>query len=122
MKEITFVTRCAFERSKKGMKLKMKSISKKVKPGLAAKNVQRMVNIIEKEKHKTVNQDTENRMYVIQKMREFIQEGYSLEDAANLMMKDDIMKQFDYWTKNNLDVKQCIINLVKSHIPQKAAA
>ena len=36
----------------------MKSISKKVKPGLAAKNVQRMVNIIEKEKHKTVNQDT----------------------------------------------------------------
>lgn len=93
----------------------MKSISKKVKPGLAAKNVQRMVNIIEKEKHKTVNQDTENRMYVIQKMREFIQEGYSLEDAANLMMKDDIMKQFDYWTKNNLDVKQCIVNLVRTY-------
>ena len=28
-------------------------------------------------------------------------------------MQDDIIKKFDYWAKNNLDVRQCVMNLVK---------
>ena len=41
--------------------------------------------------------------------------GKSLDEAVDLIMQDDIMKEFDYWTKNNLDVKQCIINLVRTY-------
>ena len=93
----------------------MRRVNRTAIPGLSANYVQKLIKKEESMQNKTVNQDTQNRKYVIQKVNEFMQEGRSIEEAVDLIMKDDIIKEFDYWVKNNLDVRQCIINLVTSN-------
>lgn len=64
---------------------------------------------------KIYDKDSQNRRYVVDKVLEFMKCGKSLDEAVDLIMQDNIMKEFDYWTKNNLDVKQCIVNLVRTY-------
>ena len=71
-----------------------------------------------KEKAKN-NEDTENRKYIGKKVIEYIEKGCSFEDAIDLIMQDDVIQRFDYWFKNNLDIKQCVINVAKGFIRRK---
>ena len=71
-----------------------------------------------KEKAKN-NEDTENRKYIGKKVIEYIEKGHSFNDAIDLIMQDDIIQKFDYWFKNNLDIKQCVINVAKGYIRGK---
>ena len=69
--------------------------------------------------NKTYNQDTENRKELVRKVNELMKNGKSFDETVDCIMDDEIMQAFDYWTKNNLDVKQCIANLVKSYTNTK---
>ena len=71
-----------------------------------------------KEKAKN-NEDTENRKYIGKKVIEYIEKGHSFNDAIDLIMQDDIIQKFDYWFKNNLNIKQCVINVAKGFIRKK---
>ena len=71
-----------------------------------------------KEKAKN-NEDTENRKYIGKKVIEYIEKGHSFNDAIDLIMQDDIIQKFDYWFKNNLDIRQCVTNVAKGFIRKK---
>lgn len=85
----------------------------KVIPGLVAKNIEHDMWKSSEKKTEIYDQDTQNRREMIEKARKFIEEGKTLDEAVDLIMQDDIIKKFDYWAKNNLDVRQCVMNLVK---------
>lgn len=54
--------------------------------------------------------DTENREYVQNKIIEYIEKGLSKEKAIEEIMKDPIVKEFEYLTKNGLDIRICFKN------------
>ena len=64
--------------------------------------------------------DTKNREYVKDKIVEYIKSGLSEEKAIEEIMKDPIVKEFEYLTKNGLDIKECFKNWVRSKMnPRK---
>ncbi len=88
---------------------------RKVRPGLGINFAYQEVLQKAERTPKIYDKDSQNRRYVVDKVLEFMKCGKSLDEAVDLIMQDDIMKEFDYWTKNNLDVKQCIVNLVRTY-------
>ena len=85
----------------------------KIIPGLAAKYIEHDIWKSNEKKPEIYDQDTQNRREMIEKARKFMAEGKTLDEAVDLIMQDDIIKKFDYCAKNNLDVRQCVMNLVK---------
>lgn len=65
------------------------------------------------------SEDTKNRKYIGKKVIEYIEKGCSFDDAIDLIMQDDVIQKFDYWFKNNLNIKQCVINVAKGFIRKK---
>ena len=85
-------------------------------PGLAAENTEKKVR-----KPCEKSQDFHNRHYVMDKIFEYIKEGKSEEEALDLIMQDEIVKEFEYLTKNGLNLRTCFSNWVKSRKVQKGA-
>ena len=76
----------------------------------------------QKERAKTKakdSEDTKNRKYIGKKVIEYIEKGCSFDDAIDLIMQDDVIQKFDYWFKNNLDIRQCVTNVAKGFIRKK---
>ena len=88
---------------------------RKVRPGLGINFAYQEVLQKAERTPKIYDKDSQNRRYVVDKVLEFMKCGKCLDEAEDLIMQDNIMKEFDYWTKNNLDVKQCIVNLVRTY-------
>ena len=65
------------------------------------------------------SEDTKNRKYIGKNVIEYIEKVCSFDDAIDLIMQDDVIQRFDYWFKNNLDIKQCVINVAKGYIRGK---
>ena len=65
------------------------------------------------------SEDTKNRKYIGKKVIEYIEKGCSFDDAIDLIMQDEVIQKFDYWFKNNLNIKQCVINVAKGFIRKK---
>ena len=98
----------------------MKIYGKGKKPGLSINYAWEQVLAKRRvEASKVQNQDSQNRKYVADKVHEYMEAGKSLDEAVDLIMQDDIIKEFDYWAKNGLDVRQCVKNLVKSYPNRK---
>lgn len=65
----------------------------------------------EKKKRLNPNSDTENRKRVMERIAKYRKKGVSQEEAIDLIMQDkEVLEQFNYLTKNGLDMKQCILN------------
>ena len=90
------------------------SKNRNVIPGLAIHYTENYIREKAEKKPKIYDQDTENRKEMIRKFNEFIEAGKSIDEAVDLILQDDIMEKFDYWKKNNLDVRQCIVNVVRA--------
>ena len=61
-----------------------------------------------------VSSDTENRMYVIKKVLKYIKEGKSKDEAIDLVIQEEkVQKDFDYYRKNNIDLRMCVENWIK---------
>ena len=56
------------------------------------------------------NTDTENRKRVVERIAEYRKKGITQEEAADLIMQDkEVLEQFNYLTKNGLDIRKCIL-------------
>lgn len=54
-----------------------------------------------------IEQDKKVRKFVRRKLEEYVEEGYSIEEAINFIMeRKEITEHFSYWTKNGIDIKQ----------------
>ena len=76
-------------------------------PGLTAHKIQADI----KPKNKVSN-DTQNRDYVARTGEKYIKEGLSEEEAIDKLMNDKIVKEFEYLTKNGLDIRNCFKNWI----------
>ena len=57
------------------------------------------------------NTDTQNRKRVMERIADYKEKGISQEEAVDLIMQDkDVLEQFNYLTRNGLDIRQCILN------------
>ena len=66
--------------------------------------------------NKKVSSDTLNRDYVVRTVVSYINKGISMEKALDKIMEDDIVKEFEYLTKNGLDMKKCFRDWVEREI------
>ncbi len=89
---------------------------KKWQPGLASDFAMRDVTqkkSQEEKNQKGLSEDSKNRQKLVSKVNELIESGMSLEEAIDLVIQDaNIMKAFEYWKNNHVDVRECIKNLV----------
>ncbi len=77
---------------------------KKYIPGLSASRTAGQIY----DKNRTIgSNDTYNRKYVAKTIAENIQNGLSEEEALDKIMKDPIVKEFEYLTKNGLNLREC---------------
>lgn len=55
--------------------------------------------------------DTNKRRYVVSKIKQYMEDGMSNEEAINLVMEEkEIINQFSYLIKNGIDIKQSFRN------------
>ena len=72
-------------------------------PGLSASRTAGQIY----DKNRTIgSNDTYNRKYVAKTIAENIQNGLS-EEALDKIMQDPIVKEFEYLTKNGLNLREC---------------
>lgn len=76
----------------------------KYTPGLSAL---RAAGQVYDEKRTVWSDDTYNRDYVVRTIVNDMKNGLSEEEALDKIMKDSIIKQFDYLSKNGLDIREC---------------
>lgn len=82
-------------------------------PGLSARRAAGQVY----DENRTIgSKDTYNRDYVIRKVISDIKNGFSLEQALDKIMEDDIVKEFEYLKKNGIDIKSCFKDWVEREI------
>ena len=68
-------------------------------------------DIRREEKGANPNTDTQNRKRVMERIADYKEKGISQEEAVDLIMQDkDVLEQFNYLTRNGLDIRQCILN------------
>lgn len=89
----------------------------RITPGLAIERNSRHIDHKMHEIRET--KDTENRQYVINKVKKYIIQGKNIEEAIELIMQEDIINSFEYLTKNGLDIRTCIKNWVTSNMNSK---
>lgn len=102
----------------------MRSIDKIVKsnnriPGLSVRNAQSQVNTenrIRQKNKSSESGDIANRNYVQSKIIEYIKSGVSKEEIIEKILKDPIMKQFEYLTNNGLKIEACVEGWVENAI------
>lgn len=88
----------------------MKQIDKKTNkvrariPGIAMYHAEKDLRESQKPQ---ISQDTKNRNYVVEKMTEYMQNGLTEDEAVEKIMKDPIVEQFEYLTKNKIDIRRC---------------
>ena len=60
--------------------------------------------------------DTKNREKVIRKVIQYVKEGMTKEQAIDKIIKEEkeLVENFEYLTKNGLDLKVCFNNWVKN--------
>lgn len=85
-----------------------------------ARIARRIMNEIEcerkREQRPNRDTDTENRKRVMERIEEYrqkgiCQKGICQKEAVDLIIQDKkVLEQFDYLTKNGLDIRQCILN------------
>ena len=65
-------------------------------------------------KEAKLDEDVANRENVRRKLKDYLINGKTIEEAANLIMQDEeIVAQFSYYTKRGIDLKQCFMNWAK---------
>lgn len=60
--------------------------------------------------------DTYNRDYVVRTIVNDIKNGLSEEEALDKIMKDPIIKQFEYLSKNGLNIRECFKDWARREI------
>lgn len=60
--------------------------------------------------------DTYNRDYVVRTIVNDIKNGLSEEKALDKIMKDPIIKQFEYLSKNGLNIRECFKDWARREI------
>lgn len=60
--------------------------------------------------------DVANRKYVQNKIIEYVKEGLAKEDIIEKILKDPIMKQFEYLTNSGVKFEDCVTDWVENAI------
>lgn len=60
-----------------------------------------------------VSEDCKNRQYVQAKITEYIKQGFSKEKIIDNILKDDVMKNFEYLKNNGLSIEHCVTDWVE---------
>lgn len=69
---------------------------------------------IRQKKKQELNQDIKIRNYVRRKLEEYVEQGYSSEEAAELMVKEKgIAKHFNSYSEKKIDIKEMFKNWVQ---------
>lgn len=84
-----------------------------VMPGINTRLAFRDVNDRES---KIYSKDTQNRDYVVRTITSYVKNGLELEQALDKIMKDDIVKEFEYLRKNGIDIRTCFKNWAQREI------
>lgn len=84
----------------------------KITPGIAIKRTIQYIKQDEKNKSDTRSDDTKNRQYLVNKGIAYLKEGKNIEQALDLIMEDEVITNFEYLTKNGLDIRTCIKNWI----------
>lgn len=87
-------------------------------PGLSAKNTQYFIEI-EKRRESLQNEDQENRRYVRNKIKQYIELGMQQKEIVEKILNDSIMEKFEYLTRNGLDIKLCVTDWVQSTVKRQ---
>ena len=80
--------------------------------GLSVKNA--LGGMAEK-KQTITSSDTQNREYVRQRIIELSKEGLSKEKILEILLQDPIISEFNYFTKQGIDIKNIFISWIESH-------
>lgn len=87
-------------------------------PGVSIKNAQSYVNKMERiqKQNSPETGDIANRKYVQNKIIEYVKEGLAKEDIIEKILKDPIMKQFEYLTNSGVKIEDCVTDWVENAI------
>ena len=77
---------------------------------------ERLEKLKKEKSEKGIDRDSHNRKYIATKIRMYKKDGKSEKDAVNKVIEEEkeIVKQFDYLTKNGLDIREIFANWSKN--------
>ncbi len=89
-----------------------------VTPGVAIEYAAKSI-MGQKNMQKSPNEDQENRRYVQNKIKQYIEQGMQQKEIVEKILNDSIMEKFEYLTRNGLDIKLCVTDWVQSAVKRQ---
>ena len=95
----------------------IKNSGKRTIPGLAALKIQWESDIEKKQNNKlTETRDSSNRKYIRNKIIEYIKTGLTKQEIVEEILKDPIIKEFEYLTKSGTKIEVFVKNWTEDAI------
>ena len=86
-------------------------------PGLVAQKIQWQTDIEKNKKNKlTETRDSSNRKYIRNKIIEYIKAGLTKQEIVEEILKDPIIKEFEYLTKSGTKIEVFVNNWTEDAI------
>ena len=85
----------------------------RITPGVVVDSIGVRIESKEKSVAGIKSDDTKNREYVMNTLIDNISKGMTEDEALDLMMQNDVVKEFEYLQKNGCDIKECFRNWIR---------